>query len=153
MAKLHGDDRLRRLPRPRGAAAGMFKHFGPTLALLRNLRSKSQGQIARETGIGKSQLSKYENGRELPKLESLGRLLQTLDVTLLGFAYTLALVQHRAQQLAPGAARAAIEEPMLLLAGQGLLAEPLDNALGGLVRDLTRLHRHCLETVLFKETP
>ena len=46
----------------------MFRHLGLTLRLLRELRGQSQGQVAKEAGISKSQLSKYENGR-LPKFE------------------------------------------------------------------------------------
>ena len=55
---------------------GMFANLGMTLSLLREIRGKSQSRVAREARIGKSQLSKYENGRELPKLDSpeLGKL-------------------------------------------------------------------------------
>ena len=63
----------------------MFRHLGLSLSVLRSLRGKSQSQVAREAGIGKSQLSKYENGKELPKLESLAKILGALQVTPLGF--------------------------------------------------------------------
>lgn len=76
----------------------MFRHLGLTLRLLRELRGQSQGQIAKEAGISKSQLSKYENGR-LPKLETLERLLESLGVEYFQFFYTLYLVDRRAAGL------------------------------------------------------
>jgi transcriptional regulator with XRE-family HTH domain len=57
----------------------MFDNLGRALGLLRELRGLSQAALARKTGLGKSQISKYENGKEQPKLESLERLLTALD--------------------------------------------------------------------------
>lgn len=74
------------------AGAAPFRNFGVTLGLLRGLSGKSQAQVARESQCGKSQLSKYENGQELPKLETLGRILPVLDVSPLGFFFALAVV-------------------------------------------------------------
>jgi transcriptional regulator with XRE-family HTH domain len=76
----------------------MFRHLGLTLRLLRELRGQSQGQVAKEAGISKSQLSKYENGR-LPKLETLERLLESLGVEYFQFFYTLYLVDRRSASL------------------------------------------------------
>src|SRR5688500_20336406 len=78
----------------------MFINLGRTLSLLRELRGKSQALIAREAGIGKSQLSKYENGKELPKLDSLEKVLKALEVGHFEFFYTLYLVDRRAADLA-----------------------------------------------------
>ena len=77
----------------------MFVHLGRTLSLLRELRGKSQASVAREAGIGKSQLSKYENGKELPKLDSLEKVLTALKVGYFEFFYTLHLVDRRAADL------------------------------------------------------
>ena len=52
----------------------MFSNLGRTLGLLRELRGKSQARVAREAGIGKSQLSKYEKGQSAPTLEFLLKL-------------------------------------------------------------------------------
>ena len=79
---------------------GMFSNLGRTLSLLRELRGKSQARVAREAGIGKSQLSKYENGKELPKLDSLEKVLGALKVGYFEFFYTLYLVDRRASDLA-----------------------------------------------------
>jgi transcriptional regulator with XRE-family HTH domain len=83
---------------------GMFANLGRTLSLLRELRGKSQSRVAREARIGKSQLSKYENGKELPKLDSLEKILRVLKVDMFEFFYTLYLVDGRASALAQAAA-------------------------------------------------
>lgn len=83
-----------RRARPEG-----FGHVGTTLILLRELKEKSQHDVAKGAGIGKSQLSKYENGRELPKLESLGRVLAALDLSPLAFFYAHHLVGTLAGEL------------------------------------------------------
>lgn len=63
----------------------MFRHVGLALSTLRELKGLSQVEVASRAGIGKSQLSKYENGKELPKLESLGKVLNALGSDPLGF--------------------------------------------------------------------
>ncbi len=77
----------------------MFSNFGRTLALLREMRGYSQLALSREARIGKSQLSKYENGRELPKLETLERVLSVLDVQPISFFYTVAMLDSLAGRL------------------------------------------------------
>ena len=75
-----------------GRQGGMFANLPRTLARCRELRRKSQAELARAAGIGKSQWSKYESGKELPKLESLERVLAVLDMGSLEFFYTLHLM-------------------------------------------------------------
>jgi transcriptional regulator with XRE-family HTH domain len=58
----------------------MFERVGIAIRVLRELSGTSQAALARRAKIGKSQLSKYENGRELPKLDSLEKLLEALNV-------------------------------------------------------------------------
>lgn len=72
----------------------MFERLGLCLLMFRELSGKSQAEVAREAGIGKSQLSKYENGKELPKLESLGKVLSVLDIPPLTFFYGLAVLAN-----------------------------------------------------------
>ena len=86
---------------------GMFANLGMTLSLLREIRGKSQSRVAREARIGKSQLSKYENGRELPKLDSLEKILRVLKVDMFEFFYTLYLVDGRAATLGEAGVAAA----------------------------------------------
>lgn len=77
----------------------MFGNLGRTLALLREMRGYSQLALSREARIGKSQLSKYENGRELPKLETLEKILRVLDVQPIGFFQTVAALDSLVSRL------------------------------------------------------
>ena len=141
---------------------GMFVNLGRTLSLLRELRGKSQAQVAREAGIGKSQLSKYENGKELPKLDSLEKVLGVLEVGHFEFFYTLYLVDRRAADLARDPGREDLasgefrgfglpEEPLFippLFHGNSLLAEPTDQAFTRIFADLLLLYRRVFEQIV-----
>jgi transcriptional regulator with XRE-family HTH domain len=141
----------------------MFTNLGRTLGLLRELRGKSQARVAREAGIGKSQLSKYENGKELPKLDSLEKVLKALAVGHFEFFYTLYLVDERAAELAradalPGAVpRAEASEPMPaapplpppLFKVHPLLSESTDQAFSRVFSDLLLLYRRVFEQIVF----
>lgn len=69
-----------------------FRNLGLTLRLVRELRHLSQSATAHKAGIGKSQLSKYESGKELPKFESLGKVLDVLGIDSFNFFYVMHLV-------------------------------------------------------------
>jgi transcriptional regulator with XRE-family HTH domain len=147
----------------------MFVNLGRTLGLLRELRGKSQARVARDAGIGKSQLSKYENGKELPKLDSLEKVLRALQIGYFEFFYTLYLVDGRAADLArsaPGAAEPGAREPATpgegrsllkrelvdlppLLKGYPLLAEATDQAFVQVFSDLLLLYRSMFEQIVF----
>ena len=145
---------------------GMFVNLGRTLSLLRELRGRSQAWVAREAGIGKSQLSKYENGKELPKLDSLEKVLLVLEVGHFEFFYTLYLVDRRAADLNRGTekgekgakgAEAAGGEPSLddepvypppIFKGHPLLSEPTDQAFTRVFADLLLLYRRVFEQVV-----
>jgi transcriptional regulator with XRE-family HTH domain len=141
----------------------MFDNLGRTLSLLRELRGRSQAWVAREAGIGKSQLSKYENGKELPKLDSLEKVLIVLEVGHFEFFYTLYLVDRRAADLnrstekgAKGAEEAGREpslddEPVYpppIFKGHPLLSEPTDQAFTRVFADLLLLYRRVFEQVV-----
>ncbi|HEY0556921.1 MAG TPA: helix-turn-helix transcriptional regulator [Thermoanaerobaculia bacterium] len=128
----------------------MFINLGRTLSLLRELRGKSQARVAREAGIGKSQLSKYENGKELPKLDSLEKVLGALKVGYFEFFYTLYLVDRRAADLerADGGGPPAGDEPLYmppLLNGTTLMADTTDQAFSQVFTDLLLLYRRVFE--------
>jgi transcriptional regulator with XRE-family HTH domain len=80
-------------------SSAYFGNLGKAIFLLRELRGKSQAEVARSAGIGKSQLSKYENGKELPRLDSLEKVLVALGTGYLEFFETLALVDRRVRTL------------------------------------------------------
>jgi transcriptional regulator with XRE-family HTH domain len=141
----------------------MFDNLGRTLALLRELRGRSQAWVAREAGVGKSQLSKYENGKELPKLDSLEKVLTVLDVGHFEFFYTLYLVDRRAADLsresgkprasrAPAGDEAAMDdEPAYLppvFKGHPVLSEPTDQAFTRVFADLLLLYRRVFEQIV-----
>jgi transcriptional regulator with XRE-family HTH domain len=133
----------------------MFNNLGRTLSLLRELRGKSQARVAREAGIGKSQLSKYENGKELPKLDSLEKVLNALKVGCFEFFYTLYLVDRRAADLdrADGGENpvAPRGEPLYmppLLNGNTLLADTTDQAFSQVFTDLLLLYRRIFEQMV-----
>ena len=75
----------------------MFAELGRTLRHLRESAGLSQAELARRSGVGKSQLSKYESGKELPKLETLARLLEALGIEPLTLFYSEHLLRHRAE--------------------------------------------------------
>ena len=138
---------------------GMFVNLGRTLSLLRELRGRSQAWVAREAGIGKSQLSKYENGKELPKLDSMEKVLIVLEVGHFEFFYTLYLVDRRAADLNRGTAKEAAggHEPSLddepvypppIFKGHPLLSEPTDQAFTRVFADLLLLYRRVFEQVV-----
>jgi transcriptional regulator with XRE-family HTH domain len=143
----------------------MFANLGRTLSLLRELRGKSQGWVAQEAGIGKSQLSKYENGKELPKLDSLEKVLNALRVSCLEFFYTLYLVDTRAASLAQADAAQVVSSsgtaapgtatgpgiPMYLPPfpkGNPLLSPSTDEAFTRLFADLLALYRLVFEQLV-----
>lgn len=135
---------------------GMFGNLGKTLSLLRELRGKSQARVAREAGIGKSQLSKYENGKELPKLDSLEKVLKALGVGHFEFFYTLYMVDRRAEDLARADAGGAaagelIAEQLYIppfLKGTALLSQPMDQAFSQVFTDLFLLYRSMFEQLV-----
>jgi transcriptional regulator with XRE-family HTH domain len=121
----------------------MFENLGITLRLLRELRGQSQAAVARQAGLGKSQLSKYETGRDQPKMESLERLLTALGVSFLDLALTLALINSRRESLGSEG-----PEAVLLTSRSLLLDSPVHEAFERLQTDLLRLHREVLQSLV-----
>ena|SRR5215213_3189918 len=124
---------------------GMFRSLGSTLRALRDLRQLSQTELARAARIGKSQLSKYENGRELPKLDSIERILTVLRVRPSDLFALLDVIEGYASGQEPAAGESNPNLPRL-----GLLSDRLDHAFNQLARDLLALHRSVLEERLPK---
>lgn len=125
----------------------MFDNLGRALYLIRDLRGKSQAAVAREAGIGKSQLSKYEGGKELPKLESLRKVLRVLDIGPFELFYTMHLIDLEGEKLdlrgaelrREGAGQAL---PPLILPGKGLFSEATDEAFQRVLREVLALYHH-----------
>lgn len=123
--------------RPRSA---LFGQVGLALQALRELRGSSQAALSRKAGIGKSQLSKYENGKELPKLDSLEKILLALEIR----PHTLFYVSQILSQILEDND---FPSPLLAEAGFGanLLTQKEQEAYSRVLLDLMNLFQCQLE--------
>src|SRR4051794_30186831 len=123
----------------------MFRNLGPALRLMREERGLSQSALARAAGIGKSQLSKYESGRERPKLDSLEKLLTVLSIRVADFFTVVSLIDREL---------ARIDDPESPAAGEpavsGLLPEIVQKALVQIHQDLSNLQSALVVEVVRK---
>jgi transcriptional regulator with XRE-family HTH domain len=106
--------------------SGMFANLGVALARVRERREVSQAKVARLAGIGKSQLSKYESGKELPKLDSLEKVLLVLDIGYFEFFRMLVLIDRGEELRIPS-------------------AEEMDDLFARINRSLFSLHREVIK--------
>jgi transcriptional regulator with XRE-family HTH domain len=121
-----------------GAVPHAMRNFGKALTLLRELRGLRQAQVARAAGHGKSQLSKYENGKELPKLGTLIKVLESMGYTYSDFFSTLYAIDE--QELALQEGRVRPSGPV----GSGSLGQAFANV----VAHLFELQQECTRSVL-----
>lgn len=63
----------------------MFEHVPELLRRLRLNAHWSQQELAARSGVSVSQLSRIENGQQTLQLDTLGRLLEALNLTLADF--------------------------------------------------------------------
>lgn len=117
-----------------------FENLGRALTLVRELRGLSQAEVARRARIGKSQMSKYESGKELPKLGTLAVVLRVLTIDTFQFFYVLHLVEIAATNLSVVDEMAAQGLPPLPMSGQGLLSSDTDEAFKRLVDDVMQVY-------------
>jgi transcriptional regulator with XRE-family HTH domain len=133
----------------------MFGNVGRTLGLLRLLRGRSQVGVAKQAGMGKGQLSRYENAHELPKLDTLEKLLNILGIPFVEFFYALNLVDRLAAFTGgkPGDwdSSAVSVQPLYtasLPQEPSILDDPTHQAFSQLSSDVLRLHQRLLEQKL-----
>jgi transcriptional regulator with XRE-family HTH domain len=129
---------------------GMFRNLGSTLRVLRDLRRLSQTELARAARIGKSQLSKYENGRELPKLDSIERILGVLGVRPSDLFFLLDVIEGYAVPSKNATEPAEAAAPSRTAPLLSLFSDRMDHAFDQLARDLLALQRVVLEERLPK---
>ena len=79
--------------------------LGPALRWLRDRRGMKQYQVAGAAGITKGMLSAYETGRQRPSLETLDKILDTLECDLNHLHNALQIVNGRPESLIQPAAR------------------------------------------------
>ncbi|HEX4962482.1 MAG TPA: helix-turn-helix transcriptional regulator [Thermoanaerobaculia bacterium] len=126
----------------------MFQNLGKTLLFLREFRGMSQAQLARAAKVGKSQLSKYESGRELPKLDSIAKILTALGTSTLDLFTTLHFVNQRVAALSGSPSE---EDGLVLVwASGGLspLATATEESFAKVFRELLSLHQGVVRHVL-----
>ncbi len=119
----------------------MFENLGPALVVLRELRGFTQAEVAKKAGIGKSQVSRYEGGREYPKLESLEKVLTVLGVSPAGLFHVVSVLNGWAV-----GGQETVLSPLPAWPASGVPA--IDQAFQATFGDLLLLHRATLEEVL-----
>src|SRR5687767_8071159 len=78
------------------SALTAFSDLGPALRLLREkVAGLTQVQVAERTGIAQNRLSRYENGRQLPDVPTLDRLLGCYGVDAEGLGRALKEVRGK----------------------------------------------------------
>lgn len=75
-------------------SAGPFDGLGPALRGLRAERGLTQVQVTERAGVSKQMLSLYERERQRPHLDTLGRILDALGVSLVGLAQRIEEVRE-----------------------------------------------------------
>jgi transcriptional regulator with XRE-family HTH domain len=118
----------------------MFRRFGLCLRIFREISGHSGTSIARSAGIGKSRLSKYELGRELPKLSSFEKILTALELSPLTFFYALAALERGFTKRGGGEVEIVLQEGST----GSLLSAQEQEALRGLFHQFV----HVLETTI-----
>jgi transcriptional regulator with XRE-family HTH domain len=94
----------------------IFSGLGPALRRLRETVARlTQIQVAQRTGISQGRLSRYENGRKVPDLATLDRLLTFYGTDLEGLS--------RALKEAQGAPPVAASDPELMVRLRAALVE------------------------------
>ena len=123
-------------------AAGLGPNVGRALTLVREFRGLSQAELARQAGVGKSQLSKYQSGRELPKLDSLSRLLTALRIGFLELFYIVRLLDDLESELG---SKAGVSCEFLMLQDAQFFDSEVRNAFRGLLDQALELFKALIE--------
>jgi len=92
------------------ARQGDPEDWAPTITLLRALRGWSQTQLAEASGVDKSQISRYEQGREVPSPRTQERLAAAVGLPPVLLATMTAFI-HRLREAMAGQGSAAAELP------------------------------------------
>lgn len=119
-----------------------FRQLGPALRIVRERAELSGAALARAARIGKSQLSKYETGREWPKLETLSRLLDVLGVEPLRFFY---LMHRLARDERDELYERSLQLDLALLGGGPLSGEGEAAGFRKIIESVFDLHRLAVE--------
>ena len=91
-------------------ATSVLNGIGLALRWLRERHGRKQYQVADTAGITKGMLSSYETGRQRPSLETLEKVLNTLQCDLHDLHNALQIVNGRPQIMRQRRADAAVHE-------------------------------------------
>lgn len=130
----------------------MFDNLGRALYLIRDLRGLSQAEVARRARIGKSQLSKYESGKELPKMDSLKKVLRVLEVGPFEIFYTMHLIDLEALKLDHAEEAKLQALPPLVFPVRGVVADSTEEAFQRLFKEVISLY-HSVFIERLKDLP
>ena len=123
-----------------------FRNLGRALSLLRDLGNMTLRETAKKAGVGPSQLSKYENGHTLPRLDSLEKILSVHGMTLLDFFNTMALLDLLEEEARSGNRRES--KVFNLLHTRGVIGNAASLALRRVVDDLMILHTEIMTAAI-----
>jgi transcriptional regulator with XRE-family HTH domain len=79
--------------------------LGLALRFLREERKIRQAELARRAGMGKSQVSLYENGKQAPNFESLLRILAAIGSDFHDLHNALQVAEGKLDQMCSGRQR------------------------------------------------
>lgn len=114
------------------AREGDPEDWAPTITLLRALRGWTKTQLAEASGIDKSQISRYELGKEVPSRRTQERLAATVGLPLFLLEPVTAFIRRLREAMA-GQGRSAtmpIEGAGLSAETKRAVLESLDRAVG-----------------------
>lgn len=83
-------------------AVPLLRRTGEAVRLLRERAGKTQGELAKASGLALSVVSRVELGRQAPSIRTLGAMMDALGVSVRDLADALDAVDGRAPQPRPG---------------------------------------------------
>lgn len=120
-----------------------FENVGEVIHVLRIVRGLSQGDLADLSGVRNSSISNYERGKSVPKLETLRKLADGLELSLSDMEETERFIRRMRQRKEASGESAsgvtALTSPLEDLEGQRSEIDRLSAEAGRLVTRLTRV--------------
>ncbi|MEM7481230.1 MAG: helix-turn-helix transcriptional regulator [Acidobacteriota bacterium] len=131
-----------------------FENIGKALRLIREKNGKSQKELALAAGITSAMLSNYETGEKKPSLDSLGKIIDALDLYLGKFDDALDVVNDRPMRnqrfgyvSGRGFTREEIDVKAFLGIEEALPAE-LEEGFADMIHGFRQISRYMYETAV-----
>lgn len=133
-------------------AMGTFDHLGVVLRLVRRLRELNQKELGLLARVAPGQISKYENGRTVPRLPVLDRILSALRITVAELGEFLEAVNVPAGHLRDADIADEVAEgggePLLLAEGDVLLPREMVVSMATILRELQQMQEGARRVLL-----